>query len=261
MRARTLCLLVLPFAACTGGDKGQSPTPSAAEPTPSAPTAAAAPTPAAERDGYILYTASMVKQATDDAGVKNNWLASLYRGEQITILETQGEFTKVRASDGKEGYIKAAAVLDGQGVTAATVLDVVKTFARPDFLAPSKTVIAPGSLLYVVKKSKDDTFAEVNYRGTQTLWLEAGRLNADAKEVAAARIVSRARSLDEAKDAKSVEQAKQYWDVAKSQFGDTQVVQKALAPAAPTEGAAAEAPTENPAAPTPAAPPPAPQGN
>ena len=259
MRARTLCLVVLSITACTGGNKGQGPTQSAVEPTPSTP---AAPAPAAEHDGYVLYTASMVKQATDDAGVKNNWLASLYRGEQVTILETQGDFTKARASDGKEGYIKAAAVLDGQGVTAATVLDEVKTFARPDFLAPSKTVIAPGSLLYVVKKSKDDTFAEVNYRGTQTLWVEAGRLNADTKEVAAARIVSRARALDEAKDAKSTEQAKQYWDVAKSQFGDTQVVQKALGPAAPADGATPAAPAENPAAPAPATPTPAaPPGN
>jgi len=250
MRLRSLCVLVTSVAACTGGNKGG--TPSATEAAPSTPAAPAPAAPAVEHDGYLLYTASMVKQANDDAQVKNNWIAALYRGEPITILETQGDWTKVRSSDGKEGYLKSAAVLDGQGVTAATVLDEVKTFQRPDFLAPSKTVIAPGSLLYVVKKSKDDTFAEVNYRTTQTLWVEAGRLNADAKEVAAARIVSRARSLDEAKDAKSVEQAKEYWDVAKAQFGDTQVVQKTLAPAAPAEGAAPAAGADNPATPAPA---------
>jgi hypothetical protein len=232
MRPLALCLALTVVSGCSS--KPATPTP--AQPG-GEPTAVAAPV-THEQDAFLLYSAAMYRQASDEKKVKNektgreefNWMATLYRGETVTVLGQQGDWSQVRSSDGNTGFLKSASILSAEGVGVATVLDEVKTFSRPDFLAPSKTTIAPGTLLFLVKKSKDDTFGEVNYKGTSTLWLEAGRLNLDPREVAAARIVSRVRTLDDAKD----EQAK-YWDVARTQFGDTQVVMKATGAAA--EGA------------------------
>jgi hypothetical protein len=234
MRPLALCVVAVSLvSACSKKEAVAPATPATAE-----PVAAAAPA-GHEPEAFLLYSAVMNRQASDDKKVKNektgreeaNWMATLYRGEAVTLLGAQGDWSQVRSSDGNTGFIKSAALLASEGVTLVTVLDEVKTFTRPDFLAPSKTVIAPGTLLFLLKKSKDDTFGEVNYRGTSSLWLEAGRLNLDGREVAAARVVSRARALEDGKD----EQAKQYWDVARTQFGDTQVVLKAIGAAA--EGA------------------------
>ncbi|MBN1962674.1 MAG: SH3 domain-containing protein [Deltaproteobacteria bacterium] len=192
---------------------------------------------------YLLQSSSLLKQATNDRKIENpethkkenNWKASLYRGEEVKLLKKDGEWTQVKASDGTDGWIKSKALLIAEGVSMATVLEEVKTFNRPDFLAPSKTVIAPGSLLYIIKKSNDDTFSEVNYSYTRTVWVETSKLETDSREIAAARVVSRAISLAERKD----DSAAQYWDLAKSQFGDTKVVQKALASSAAGEAPAA----------------------
>lgn len=238
MRQSLVAVLFALVAACTQGGQNNAPsTPPANEPPTGAPAPTAQPE-VKEQSAYLLYTAALLKQPSDDKKVKNpstgkdesNWMASLYRGEEVTLLKQDGDWSQVRASDGKEGWMKSSSILSSEGVTVATVFDEAKTFSRPDFLAPSKTVIAPGSLLYVIKKSKDDTFSEINYAGSSSVWVETGKLNSDGREVSAARVVSRARSLDERKD----EQAKQYWELAKSQFGDTQVVQKTSAvPAAP----------------------------
>ncbi len=232
MRVPKLCLPVALVAACTQGSQEApaAPTQAAAETAPAAPAAAQ---PVKEQDAYVLYGASSYKQPTDDKKVKNNWLAMLYRGETVTLLEQQGDWSHIRMSDGKEGWMKSAALLPGDGVSMATVVDDVKTFSRPDFTTVlTKLKLSPGSVLFVTKK-KDETFSEVNYSGTQTAWVEDAKLVRDANEVAAARVVSRAKALDESKDDEAKKAAAEMWDLANSKFKDTQVVQKVTAAATP----------------------------
>ncbi len=245
------------LAACAR-DKKIAETPT--EPAADATTATA--TTAVENKAYLLYSASMQKQASSSRKVKNpstgkdenNWLAALHRGEQVTLLGAEGEWSHVRSSDGTEGFIKTTSLLPGEGVTVAAVMDETKTFQRPTFLAPGKAIIALGTLVFVLRESPDKAFSEVNHVGSGSVWIESGKLSFAEREVAAAAIVSRARSLEERKD----QQATQYWELAKSQFGDTQVVQKATTPAAESEAeaeaeaTAAEVPEPEPESPAPA---------
>jgi hypothetical protein len=199
------------------------------------------------------------KQIDDPAkpGKKlSNYITTLHRGEQVSVLKVEGDWASVRSSDEKEGWIKKDSLLPSEGVTMATTLDETKTFDRPDLLAlNSKRKVNAGALVYAMRTK--DQFSEVNLGGTSTAWVLTSALVSDQREVDAAKLLNKARYLTEHKDAS----ANDLMELAKKEYGDTKLMQAVAAaqaaPAAPTEGAPT-APTPPPAptepAPAPATP-------
>jgi hypothetical protein len=144
-------LLVLGLVGCKGEQ-----TTEAAPTTPVAPTAAAPsetpPTPAApavSEQAYVTVVTGLKREASDAKSIDDpkgkskkkisNWLMTLYRGEEVTILEVQEEYAKVKASDDSEGWVQKTALLPVEGVALATVFEEAKTFSRPDLLALNST--------------------------------------------------------------------------------------------------------------------------
>lgn len=136
--------------------------------------------------------AGKVKKA--DGKETSNYRALLYRGEQVTVLETKEDWVRARTSDEKEGWLKRSWVLEATGVKEATVLTAEKVFDRPDLLASNaKRKLDPGTFLLVVKEKAP--FSEVNYSGSQNTWVLTERLASDEKDVAAAKLMEKARYL------------------------------------------------------------------
>jgi hypothetical protein len=136
--------------------------------------------------------ASRIKGADGKEG--SNFRALLYRGEQVQLLETKEEWVWARTSDDKEGWLKRTAVLEAAAVKEATFLAAEKVFDRPDLLASnSKRTLDPGTFVLVVKERPP--FSEVNFSGGQNTWVLSERLATGPKDVAAAKLVEKARYL------------------------------------------------------------------
>ncbi len=134
------------------------------------------------------------KVKKEDGKETSNFRALLYRGEQVTVLETREEWVRVRSSDEKEGWLKRSSVLDAPGVKEATFLATEKVFDRPDLLASNaKKKLDPGTFLLVVKEKAP--VSEVNYSGGQNTWVLTERLASDPKDVGAAKLIEKARYL------------------------------------------------------------------
>jgi hypothetical protein len=248
MRASTfLCVTLALAPAC----KQSAPTEPSAEPG-AAPAAAAAGTltPATPEPAFVSANTGMRRAASDDKNVpdpatnkpKPNYLATLYRGEQVAALKQEGDWIQIRASDDTVGWVKQDAVLLASGVSMATVLEEAKTFTRPDFSAlnPAVTMI-PGTLLFVTKSK--EPFSEVNFKGSSKAWVLSEKLSVEPNEIEASRLINKARWLDERKDAT----AKDFWELARSKFATTKLMQQ-LGGAPAADGAApqpAAAPTQN----------------
>jgi SH3-like domain-containing protein len=195
MRKAQAAVALLALVACS---KGQPPAPSDAQPgAQAAATAAAAVDPA-----WVVTVATLRKEpvATDrikgPAGkpVTNYLPTTLQRGERVTVLETRDDWSRVRTSDDKEGWLRSTAVLDGPGITAATVLQPADVFDRPDLLAANaKRKVEPGTLLLVVKAKPP--FSEVSVPGTQNAWVLTERLATGEREVSVAKLIEKARWL------------------------------------------------------------------
>ena len=136
--------------------------------------------------------AAKVKKA--DGKETSNFRALLYRGEQVAVLEIKDDWVRARTSDEKEGWLKRSWVLEASGVKEATVVTPEKVFDRPDLLASNaKRKIDPGTFLLVGKEKAP--FSEVNYSGSQSTWVLTERLATDEKDVAAAKLIEKARYL------------------------------------------------------------------
>jgi hypothetical protein len=150
----------------------------------------------------------------------SNQLAVLQRGERITVLEAREEWAKVRSSDDHEGWLRRSAVLEGEGISEATVLTPADVFDRPDLLAANaKRKIDPGTLLLVVKTKPP--FAEVNVSSGPNAWVLAERLATGDKEVSVAKLAEKARWL--ARSGKP-DEAKQILALARDHFAGVVLV-------------------------------------
>ncbi len=183
---------------------------------------------AADSTAYVTSVTVLKIEAGDATKVKdsdgkevNNFRAVLYRGEQVKVLETKEDWVRVRSSGDVEGWLKRAAVLEAADVKEATVLAEEKRFDRPDLLASNvKRTIAPGTFLLVVKEKAP--FSEANYAGSQNTWMLTDRLATDPKDVAAAKLVEKARYL--AKN-KKVEEAVANLEIIRSVAPESPLVQ------------------------------------
>jgi len=215
----------------------------AAGSAPSAAAAVAAPAPKSE-EAFITSATSLKREPNEKDRVTDpktgkevgNWLTLLERGEPVTALQADGDWIQVKASDDTTiGWTKNTSVLLAAGVAMATVLEDTKMFARPDFsslIAGKPITIA--TLLFVTNTK--GAFSEVNYQGSQKAWVQSDKLTGDAQEIEACRLVNKARWLEDDKNKKKdAAKAKEFWDLARSTFKDTKLVQAltATASAAP----------------------------
>ena len=191
---RTLAAaLAFTLAAC---GKGAAPAPA---PGGGAAPGVAAPAPAGP--AFVSSATALRREPSDAAKVKgpsgkdvSNHLAVLQRGERVTLLEAREDWARVRSSDDKEGWLRRAAILEGDGISEATVLAPADVFDRPDLLAANaKRKIDPGTLLLVVRTKPP--FSEVNVSSGPNAWVLSDRLAAGEKEVSVAKLAEKARWL------------------------------------------------------------------
>lgn len=201
---RPLTVVAASLLALAGCNRPPPPAPAAPAPPPgpSAPVAEApAPTPKGPT-AYVNAVTALRREPTDAAKVPgkpgakdvSNFLATLHRGERVGVLETREEWDRVRTSDDREGWMKRSSLLEGEGVTEATVLSAADVFDRPDLLAANaRRKIEPGTLVLVVKARPP--FSEVNVSGAQNAWVLTERLEASPREVSVAKLCEKARYL------------------------------------------------------------------
>lgn len=239
MRTIPAAFLLLTAVACS---KGQ-PEGAAADQPGGAPGAAVG---IAVDPAWVVYVDTLRK--TPDAADKidapdgskkkvSNYLpVTLQRGERVTVLEAKGDWVRVRASDDKEGWLRAAGVLDGPGVFAATLLAQADVFDRPDLLAANpRRKLEPGTLLLVVKAKPP--FSEVNVPGGPNAWALTERLATGEREVSVAKLIEKSRWLVR-KGRK--DEAAQLLALAQGQFADVPLVQQLEAELNPPPAPAAE---------------------
>jgi SH3-like domain-containing protein len=173
---------------------------------PPAPGGAGAPAPAspaakAPAGAFVSVATALRREPVDAARVAGpagrevaNALAVLQRGERVGLVEAREEWAKVRTSDDRDGWLRRAVLVEGDGVVEATVLAAADVFDRPDLLAANaRRRIEPGTLLLVVKAKPP--FSEVNVSSGPNAWVLTERLSTAEREVSVAKLAEKARWL------------------------------------------------------------------
>jgi hypothetical protein len=240
--------LAAALAACS---RSAAPDAAAAPPPPPG----TAPAPEGPFPAYVSAVTPLRREPTDAARVPGsgkkkdlaNQLAVLQRGEKVTVLEAREDWVKVKSSDDREGWLHRGAVLEGEGLSEATVLVAADVFDRPDLLAANaRRRIEPGTLLLVVKARPP--FSEVSVSSGPNAWVLTERLATGEKEVSVAKLAEKARWLVRTGKA---DEARQILALAREHFAGTPLVdalavelgeQPAPAPEAAVVPASAPAP-------------------
>jgi SH3-like domain-containing protein len=228
--------------------------PAPGAPAPAAASAGTASGPAA----YANQPTALRREPTEAARVRgpggkdtSNVLAVLLRGERVAVLEAREDWARVRSSDDREGWLKRATLLEGDGIVEATVLVPADVFDRPDLLAANaRRRIDPGTLLLVVKTRPP--FSEVNVSSGPNAWVLSERIATGERDVSTAKLIEKARWL--ARSGKP-DEAKQILALARSSFpgvalvevlavelGEPSAVPTTAAPSAPPAVVPASAP-------------------
>lgn len=240
--AAALAALLPCLAAC---EKGASP---ASRGDAAAPLPGVSPAPGLPAPAYVSAVTTLRREPSEAARLKvagkkdvQNALAVLLRGEKVTVLETKEEWARVRSSDDAEGWLHRGALLEGEGVTEATVLGPADVFDRPDLLAANaRRKVEPGTLLLVVKTKPP--FSEVSVSSGPNAWVLSERLATGEKEVSVAKLAEKARWL---RRSGKEDEAKQILALAREHFAGVPLVEalavelgEAPAPAAVVPAAA-----------------------
>jgi len=174
--------------------------------------------------GYVTGTTGLRRQPMRDRRIEvdgkkiSNWLATLHRGEKVTVFEKDDQWARVGTSADTEGWLTVGSLLGAEEATPATVLAPARTFARPDLVAVSGDAIPAGSLLFVTGEKAQ--FSRVDAPGRRPVWVESSALLTAANEVAASRLATRVLALE----AKGDKEAAANREILESQFGDTRLV-------------------------------------
>jgi SH3-like domain-containing protein len=213
------CLLACGKGSPPAAGRTESPAPSAA---PAAPASAAG-----VASAYVSAPTVLRREAVEAARVRGsgkkevpNQLALLLRGEKVTVLEAKEDWARVRTSDDSEGWLRRAALLEGDGIAEATVLVPADVFDRPDLLAANaRRKVEAGTLLLVVKTKPP--FSEVNVSSGPNAWVLSERLATGEREVSVAKLAEKARFL---RKAGKEDEAKQILALARQQFAGVPLV-------------------------------------
>jgi SH3-like domain-containing protein len=151
---------------------------------------------------FVIVLSTLRREPTEQARVKSegskaavaNAIALLHRGERVSLVERRDDWSRVRASDGEEGWLKSAALAPVSEMQEGTVLLVAWAFDRPDLLAANaRRKIDPGTLLFIRKTR--DLFTEVDAGPGPSIWVLTDRVTTQPGDVAAAKLVEKARYL------------------------------------------------------------------
>lgn len=246
-------LLAIMVVACSGTSTDAA---TNAEGTPDEAAAEAAPEPKNEpRDGFALATTYLRNHPTTDRKIDdpdnpgkriNTYVATVYRGNALTVMETKDDFVKVILEDGSgnEGWLQSSRVTTAEGAKLATIKEDVKTFSRPELLSLNTTMkLLPGSVLVVTQEQ--GKFVEVDYPKSQwssaSTWILSENLVTTEDDIAAAQLISKALYMreDDAEKAKPIE------ELAREQFAGNTLL-KLLDPPEPEEEPFEEAPGTQP---------------
>ncbi len=219
--AAALALLVPGLSACSRGAP-PAPAEGEAEPQPGVSPAPGLPAPA-----YVSAATTLRREPSDASRVKgtgkkdlSNTLAVLQRGEKVTLLELKDDWARARSSDDSEGWLRRSALLEGEGITEATVLAAADVFDRPDLLAANaRRKVEPGTLLLVVKTKPP--FSEVSVSSGPNAWVLTDRLATGEREVSVAKLAEKARWL---KRSGKEDEAKQILALAREHFAGVPLV-------------------------------------
>ncbi|HET8734925.1 MAG TPA: SH3 domain-containing protein [Anaeromyxobacteraceae bacterium] len=134
------------------------------------------------------------KVKADGKGTPGAVVAVLHRGERVQLLEARDDWSRVRASGGQEGWMRASALVPEASVQEGTLLVPSLAFDRPDLLAMNaKRKLEPGTLLLV--RASKDLFTEVDAGPGPATWILTDRISLQPSDVSAARLVEKARWL------------------------------------------------------------------
>jgi SH3-like domain-containing protein len=219
--AAALAALAPCLSACS---KGSAPAPAG---EPAEPQPGVAPAPGLPAPAYVSAVTALRREPSDAQRVKgpgkkvlSNTLAVLLRGEKVTLLEVKDDWARTRSSDDREGWLRRSALLEGEGITEATVLAPADVFDRPDLLAANaKRKVDPGTLLLVVKTKPP--FSEVSVSSGPNAWVLTERLATGEKEVSVAKLAEKARWL---KRSGKEDEAKQILALAREHFAGVPLV-------------------------------------
>ncbi len=196
---------------------------------------------------YVTAAAALRREPSDAGRVAGpgpkraqvaNTLATLLRGEKVTLVGERGDWAQVRASDETQGWVKKSALLPGLGVAEATLGAQADAFDRPDLLAVNaRRKIEPGTILLVVRSR--ELFSEVNTGGGPSAWILSDRLLTGPRDVMVAKLFEKARWL--VKTGKP-EDARAVLDLARARFADVPLTQILATELEGPEGGPAAAP-------------------
>jgi hypothetical protein len=251
IRRTALALAAILAAACSDRKPAGSP------PDGGAPGPAATAVPAGGAEIAYVTAATALRREPSEAGrvaapgprraQVANVLATLLRGERVTLVGERGDWAQVRASDESQGWVKNSALLPGLGVAEATLAARADAFDRPDLLAVNvRRKIEPGTLLLVVRSR--ELFSEVNTGGGPSAWVLSDRLLTGPRDVMVAKLIEKARWLvrtGKPEDARTV------LELARTQFADVPLTQVL---ATELEGTDGGAPAAAPGVPQPVSP-------
>jgi SH3-like domain-containing protein len=179
-----------------------------------------------EQLAYVIFGAVAKKAPNelpkvDEKGKQvANWVATLARGERVTLLKEEADYQQVRTSGDVTGWVKKAALLPENKASPATVLDASEGFDRPElFTINSKKKVEAGTLLFVLRTKGE--FSEVNVNGWASAWVRSSAVNTDASEIGVSKMLARAREL---KTANNLSGAEDLLKVAKKTYGSARLL-------------------------------------
>ncbi len=233
-------LLAIVVVACSGGNVDAEPIAEGTE------AAGAAEEPTNQpKDGFALATtylrkfATTKKYAEDPDNPGNNirtYVATVYRGNALSVLEEQEDFVRVVLEDGSgnEGWLQSKRVTTAEGAKLATIKEEVKTFSRPELLSLNTNLkLAPGSVLVVTQDQ--GKFVEVDFPDGQwtskVTWILSENLVTNEDDVAAAQLITKALLARE----DGPEKAQPIEELAREQFAGNSLL-KLLDPPEPEPG-------------------------
>jgi hypothetical protein len=150
----------------------------------------------------VLTTSTSLRRTPSDAprakgdgkAPPSGALAFLHRGERVTFLAAQGDWSQVRASDGQQGWLRSSVLLSAAEVTEGTVLATAWAFDRPDLLAVNaRRKVEPGTLLLVLKAR--ELFSEVDLGQGAGAWVLTEGITTRPEDVRASRLLEKTRWL------------------------------------------------------------------
>jgi hypothetical protein len=219
----------IPLALLLAAASCSRPPPPSAPPSPPAPATPVGQAVVPADQVYLTAATTLRREPTEASKVTgprskqtvSNTLAVLQRGEKATLVESRGEWARVKASDETVGWLKAGLLLPAAGVTEATLLEPADAFDRPDLLAVNaKRKIDPGTLVLVVRAR--ELFSEVNLSSGANAWVLSDRLSTAPRQVNAAKLIDKARWLVRSG---RTDEAKAILELARREFADVPLVE------------------------------------